>query len=137
MVHSEFGQDRLTQPHPLKAFELARWVRSKVLSSYFQRSRSGSLGSFCKTILFFAARGGVVKPRQPLRDLNPFDSIFLILRRVVSAPGLLPPRFPSSPRGYHLAACLASALTRPLWNAYSCSVKVPQRWQRNERSQWE
>jgi hypothetical protein len=24
MVHSEFGQDRLTQPHPLKAFELAQ-----------------------------------------------------------------------------------------------------------------
>jgi len=24
MVHSEFGQDRLTQPHPLKAFGLAQ-----------------------------------------------------------------------------------------------------------------
>jgi len=33
----------------------------------------------------------------PLGDLNPFDSVFLILRRVVSAPGLFPPRFPSSP----------------------------------------
>jgi len=133
MVHSEFGQDRLTQPHPLKAFELARWVRSKVLSSYFQRSRSGSLGSFCKTILFFAARGGVVKPRQPLRDLNPFDSIFLILRRVVSAPGLLPPRFPSSLEGKALATYLL-CLTRLSRKAYSGSVKVPQRWQWNERS---
>ena len=24
MLHFEFGQDRLTQPHPLKAFELAQ-----------------------------------------------------------------------------------------------------------------
>jgi len=38
----------------------------------------------------------VVKPRQPLYDLNPFDSILLILRRVVSAPGLFPRCFPSS-----------------------------------------
>jgi len=37
--------------------------------------------------LFFAARAGVVRPRQPLCDLNPFDSIFLILRRVGIAPG--------------------------------------------------
>ena len=78
MVHFEFGQDRLTQPHPLKAIR----VRSKVFSSYSQRPCSGSLGSFCKIILFFAARAGVVKPRQPLCDLNPFDSVFLILRRV-------------------------------------------------------
>jgi len=26
--------------------------------------------------------------------------------------------------------------TRPSCKAYSCSVTVPQRWQRNERSQW-
>jgi len=26
MVHVEFGQDRLTQPHPLNAFELAQGV---------------------------------------------------------------------------------------------------------------
>ena len=47
-------------------------MRSKVFSSYSQRPCSGSLGSFCKIILFFAARAGVVKPRQPLCDLNPF-----------------------------------------------------------------
>ena len=57
-------------------------MRSKVFSSYSQRPCSGSLGSFCEIILFFAARAGVVKPRQPLCDLNPFDSVFLILRRV-------------------------------------------------------
>ena len=50
------------------------------------------------------------KPRQPLRDLSPFDSIFLILRRVVSAAGLFPPCFPSSPEGKALATYLAWAL---------------------------
>ena len=62
-MHFEFGQDRLTQPQPLKALELARWVRSQNQS-------------------FFAARAGVAKPLQPLCALNPCDSVFLILRRV-------------------------------------------------------
>src|SRR5437667_34360 len=79
-----------------------------------------------------AVRAGVVKPRQPLCDLNPFDSVFLILRRVGVGTG------PSCPEGRILGTHLASlCLTRPLRKAYSCSVKVPQRWQRNERSHWE
>ena len=57
-----------------------------------------------------AVRAGVVKPRQPLCDLNPFDSIFLILRRVVSAPRLFPRCFPSSAEGKALATYLPTAL---------------------------
>jgi len=41
--------------------------------------------------------------RQPLRDLNPFDSVFLILGQVVSSPGLFPPCFQ-----YNLDPMLAS-----------------------------
>lgn len=36
-----------------------------------------------------------------------------------------------------LATYLASAFTRLLRKAYSCSVTVPQLWQRNEPSHWE
>src|SRR6516164_7927279 len=43
------------------------------------RSPSGAQKPFFAKSLFFAARAGVVKPRQPLCDLNPFDSVFLIL----------------------------------------------------------
>jgi hypothetical protein len=43
--------------------------------------------------------------------LNPFDSIFLILRRVVSAPGLFPTLLPElPPEGGTLATYLVSAL---------------------------
>src|SRR2546429_1542113 len=51
-----------------------------------------------------AVRAGVVKPRQPLCDLNPFDSVFLILRRVGVGTG------PSCPEGRILGTHLASAL---------------------------
>src|SRR5215472_3468197 len=63
------------------------------------RSPSGAQKPFFAKSLFFAARAGVVKPRQPLCDLNRFDSIFLILRRVLPAPELFRPRFQSSLRG--------------------------------------
>ena len=59
----------------------------------------------------FAARTGLVKPRQPLSAFNPFDSIFLIFRRVVSAPGSSPPRLQGSSEGTTLATYLASALS--------------------------
>jgi len=47
MVHLEVGQNRLTQPHPLHAFELPPGCDQRWLSSYFQGPCSGSLGSFC------------------------------------------------------------------------------------------
>ena len=68
------------------------------------------VGLFAKS-LFFAARAGVVKPRQPLCHLNPFDSIFLILRRVgvgARVVSTLLPEFP--PRVKASATYLASAL---------------------------
>ena len=55
MVHFEFGQDRLAEPHPLNTFELLR-VRSKAPSSYFQRPCSGSLVRFAKSLFFAAMR---------------------------------------------------------------------------------
>jgi hypothetical protein len=36
----------------------------------------------------------VLKPRQPLCDLNPFDSIFLILRRVGVGARVVPTLLP-------------------------------------------
>src|SRR6516162_6298485 len=42
----------------------------------------GTKALFCKITLFCRSRAGAVKPRPPLDDLSPFDSIFLILRRV-------------------------------------------------------
>jgi hypothetical protein len=70
----------------------------------------------------------------PLGDLNPFDSVFLILRPVGGGARVVPPCFPSSPEGKNLSDIPSLCLTRASWKAYSCSVKVPQRWQRNERS---
>jgi hypothetical protein len=51
MVHFEFWQDRLTGRIRCTRSSWLR-VRSKVFSSYSQRPCSGSLGSFCKIILF-------------------------------------------------------------------------------------
>jgi hypothetical protein len=49
------GQYRLAEAHPLNALELAQDA-IKVLSCYFQRPSSGSLGSFCK--ITFCCRPG-------------------------------------------------------------------------------
>jgi hypothetical protein len=88
------------------------------------------LGGFVLQItLFFWAACAGMRPQ-------PFGSIFLILRRVGGGANGVSRCFPSSPQGRTLATYLASSLTRPLRKAYSSSVKVPQRWQRNERSQW-
>ena len=57
------------------------------------------------------------EPRQPLCDLNPFDSVFLIRRRVVSAPGLFhaasrasPPPYATSVESLFLVRYSATAL---------------------------
>ena len=51
---------------------------------------SGSLGSFCKIIFFFAARAGGMKPRQPLCGLILSDTIFRIFEsRAVAGSGVL------------------------------------------------
>jgi len=55
MLHFEFGQNRLTEPHPLNSFELAQGA-IKGAFVLFSTTCSGSLGSFCK-IAFF--RGGL------------------------------------------------------------------------------
>jgi hypothetical protein len=39
----------------------------------------------------------VVKPRQPLCDINPFDTIFLILRRVGVGSRVVPALLPELP----------------------------------------
>ena len=82
MVHFEFGRVQLAEPHPLNTFELAH--RARVLSSYFQRSWSGSLGPFCKIIPFFV-RAAVAKPRQPLCSLVLSDTIFRIFESTAVA----------------------------------------------------
>jgi hypothetical protein len=77
------------------------------------RFPSGAQKPFFAKSLFFAARAGVVKPRQPLCDLNPFDSVFLILRRVGGGTKVVPAplrEFPCSPEGRTFATDLASAL---------------------------
>ena len=71
----------MTEPHPLKAIELAQSAIKGVFV-LFSTTLLGLVGFVLQNHLFFAARAGVVKPRQPLCDLNPFDSVFLILRRV-------------------------------------------------------
>jgi hypothetical protein len=60
------------------------------------KARLGLGGFALQNHSFFAARVRVVKPRQPLCDLNPFESIFLILRRVGVrvVPTLLPELHP-------------------------------------------
>jgi hypothetical protein len=64
----------------------------------------------------------VVRPRQPLRDLNPFDSTFLILRRVGVSTGVVPTLFLELPPRVDLSDVPSLRLTRPLRKAYSCSV---------------
>jgi hypothetical protein len=51
VVHFEFGQERLTEPHPLNTFELAQGAVDAACVP-FSTTCSGSLGSFCKIILF-------------------------------------------------------------------------------------
>ncbi len=44
MAHFEFGQDRLAQPHPLQAFELAqRSVESPLEARFVTGKKSGKL----------------------------------------------------------------------------------------------
>jgi len=76
------------------------------------------------------AKSPFLGPHELACDLKPFGSIFLILRRVGVGTRAVPTCFPSSPEGKTLATYLPSAFRI----VYSCSVKVPQRWQRNERS---
>ena len=113
------GQDRIRRRR-------SSWlrVRSKMLASYFQRPCSDSLGSLCKITMFCCtSRHGKTTPAGTRP--HPFRVRLLILRQVVSAPRLFPPRFPSSPKGKALATCLC--LIRTLRRAYSWSVIVPQR----------
>ena len=49
----------------------------------------------------------MIKARQPLCDLSPFDSVFLILQRVGVGARLFPPCFPSCPEVKTLATYLA------------------------------
>ena len=43
MVHFEFGQERLTQPHPLNAFELAQGAIKVPLEACFVVQASSSV----------------------------------------------------------------------------------------------
>jgi len=92
MAHFEFGQNRLTQAHPLHTFDLAQ---------------SAIKGAF---VLFSTILLGLV------RFICQSQSLVVHERRATNLP---------------------SGLTRPLRKVHFCSVKAPQRWQRNERSHWE
>ena len=52
MVHLEFGQDRLAESYPLKAFELAGESGQRCFRPIFNDPPRARLGSFCKIILF-------------------------------------------------------------------------------------
>jgi hypothetical protein len=65
MAHFEFGQDRLTQPQPLNAFDLAQGA-IKGAFVLFSTTLLGLIGSFCE-ITLFAARAGVLNHAAALR----------------------------------------------------------------------
>jgi len=100
----------------------------------FSTTLSSSLGSFVQNHSFSPHKlDVVVKPRQPLCDLNPFDSVFLIIRRNPAgcvATSVVPTLLRELPRGQNLSDMPFTTFAE----AYSRSVKVPQRWHRNERS---
>jgi hypothetical protein len=69
MVHFEFGQDRLTQSHPLNAFELAQGA-IKGAFVLFSTTRLGLVGFVLQNHSFFAApevysRGAYGLRRKP------------------------------------------------------------------------
>ena len=70
----------------------------------------GTKALFCKITLFCRSRAGAVKPRPPLDDLSPFDSIFLILRRVGVCTRIDPTLLAEFPRRQNLTTYLAAAL---------------------------
>ena len=65
MVHLEFGQDRLTQPHPLKAFELAQGaIESSVRGSLRFGSRWLSAIATSRTRPWLASGWGCLGRRK-------------------------------------------------------------------------
>jgi len=60
-------------------------------------ARLGLGGFVLQNHSFFAARVRVLKPCQPLRDLNPFESILLIFQRVGVGAKVVPTLLPEFP----------------------------------------
>jgi len=59
MVHFEFGQERLTEPHPLNTVELAQGAIQRCFRPIFKDPARARWVRFAKS-LFVAALAGVV-----------------------------------------------------------------------------
>jgi hypothetical protein len=97
-----------------------------------QRPCSGSLGSFC--ISFFICRTSWRGKTTPaaMRP-QPFRQRLLDPRTGGFCAKVVPTLLRELPRGQNLSDAPSLCLTGLLRKAYSCSVELPQRWQRNER----
>ena len=127
VAHFEFGQDRLTQSHPLKPFELAH---SAIKDAFllFSSTLLGLVGFVLQNHSFFCCTSWRGETTPASMRLRPFRA------------GLLDP-----PTGWRRRqGCSSSASRVPpglnlndirsLWlthlrKVYSYLVKVPQRWQ--------